>query len=69
MVKATKDTEDLIYKKTGLCLNHSLASGKSGGTQIMTGEQLLTDKSTIMETWCIQKSNRVGQGNCIRGER
>ncbi|KAJ7344421.1 hypothetical protein JRQ81_000371, partial [Phrynocephalus forsythii] len=65
MVKSAKDTEDLIYSKTGLSLTYSLASGNSGESQLTTGELVLTETSTTVETWCIQKSNGVDPGKFL----
>uniref|UniRef100_A0ABM5EIB3 Pericentrin isoform X1 n=2 Tax=Pogona vitticeps TaxID=103695 RepID=A0ABM5EIB3_9SAUR len=62
MVKAIKDTNDLIYKKTG---NYSLASEDSRENLFMIGELVLGEKSTTEGTWHTQKSDRVGQGKFL----
>uniref|UniRef100_A0A670HWL9 Pericentrin/AKAP-450 centrosomal targeting domain-containing protein n=1 Tax=Podarcis muralis TaxID=64176 RepID=A0A670HWL9_PODMU len=58
MVKATKDTEDLIYKKIGLCLDESLASGDSGESRSIIGEIVLAQNRKTVEKWGIEKSSR-----------
>ncbi|XP_034995733.2 pericentrin isoform X2 [Zootoca vivipara] len=58
MVKATKDTEDLIYKKIGLRLDESLASGDSGESRSIIGEIVLAQNRKAVEKWGIEKSSR-----------
>ncbi|XP_054832360.1 pericentrin [Eublepharis macularius] len=60
MVKATKEIEGLICKKTGLCLDDSLASGDSRENHSIIGEMVLSQK--MMEKWSMKKSERVHQG-------
>lgn len=64
MVKATKDTEDLICKKIGLCLDYTLASGDSGESHIITGETIFAQKHETLETWGQENSDQVKPGNC-----
>ncbi|KAH0621758.1 hypothetical protein JD844_023379 [Phrynosoma platyrhinos] len=61
MVKATKDSEDLICKEIGLCPDDSFASGDSGESQNMSGEIVLAKKIAPMEKWSMKKSSIVGQ--------
>ncbi|XP_061463584.1 pericentrin isoform X3 [Rhineura floridana] len=58
VVKATKDSEDLICKKVGLCLDDSLASGDSGESQNTIGERIFVQNRKTIEKWGIRKSNR-----------
>ncbi|XP_060087522.1 pericentrin [Heteronotia binoei] len=63
MVKATKEIEGLISKKTGLCLDDSLASGDSGESYSTIGEMALSQK--MMEQGDMKKSERVHQGQVL----
>ncbi|XP_015268581.1 PREDICTED: LOW QUALITY PROTEIN: pericentrin [Gekko japonicus] len=60
MVKATKDIEGLICKKTGLCLDDSLASGDSRESQSTIAEMVLSQK--MMEKGDTKASERAHQG-------
>ncbi|KAL8173213.1 UNVERIFIED_CONTAM: hypothetical protein K2H54_042482, partial [Gekko kuhli] len=60
MVKATKDIEGLICKKTGLCLDDSLASGDSRENQSTIAEMVLSQ--TMMEKGEMKECERVHQG-------
>nr|XP_056712831.1 pericentrin [Euleptes europaea] len=63
MVKATKEIEGLISKKTGLCLDDSLASGDSRESHSTIGEIVLSQK--MMEKWDMKKSERVHKGRVL----
>lgn len=60
MVQSTKDMEDLICKKIGLCLDDSLASGES--QEIISEETLLAHPLKTKEQWKLKKNNRICQG-------
>lgn len=60
MVQSTKDMEDLICKKIGLCLEDSLASG--GSQEIIAEETVLAHPSKTIEQWKLKNNNRICQG-------
>nr|XP_060637786.1 pericentrin isoform X2 [Anolis sagrei ordinatus] len=62
MMKSTKDAEDLICKKIGLCLDDSFASGDSEESQNMSEEIIITKKMKPMEKWSTKNNIRGGQG-------
>nr|XP_008120308.1 PREDICTED: pericentrin [Anolis carolinensis] len=62
MMKSTKDAEDQICKKIGLCLDYSFASGDSEENQNMREEIILTKKIKPLEKWNIKNNVRSGQG-------
>lgn len=64
MVRATKEIEGLICKKTGLCLDDSLASGDSRESHSTTGEVVLFQE--MMEKGGLKKSEKVHQGNYVQ---
>ncbi|XP_063173863.1 pericentrin isoform X2 [Candoia aspera] len=65
MVQSTKDMEDLICKKIGLCFDDSLAAGDSRESQIMSGEIVLAHRLKAMEKWKLKKNNRICQGEVL----
>ncbi|XP_013915238.1 PREDICTED: pericentrin-like [Thamnophis sirtalis] len=60
MVQSTKDMEDLIFKKIGLCLDDSLASGVS--QEIIAEETLLSHPLKTIDQWKLKNNNRICQG-------
>ncbi|XP_070588469.1 pericentrin isoform X3 [Erythrolamprus reginae] len=60
MVKSTKNMEDLICKKIGLCLDDSLASEES--QEIISEEIVLARPLKTIEQWKFKKNNRICQG-------
>ncbi|ETE72894.1 Pericentrin [Ophiophagus hannah] len=60
MVQSTKDMEDLICKKIGLCLDDSLTSGES--QEIISEETVLAHPLKTIEQWKLKKNNRICQG-------
>ncbi|XP_066488272.1 pericentrin isoform X2 [Tiliqua scincoides] len=65
MVKATKDTEDLIFKKIGHCIDDTLASGDSRESDIITGEIIFAQKHKTLEKWDRKKSDRIDPGKVL----
>ncbi|XP_048358455.1 pericentrin isoform X2 [Sphaerodactylus townsendi] len=63
MVKATKEVENLICKRTGLWLEDSLASGDSRESHGAIGEMALSPK--MMSKWDMKKSETVHQGQVL----
>ncbi|XP_026563384.1 pericentrin isoform X2 [Pseudonaja textilis] len=60
MVRSTKDTENLICKKIGLCLDDSLTSAES--QEIISEETVLAYPLKTIEQWKLKKNNRICQG-------
>ncbi|XP_058040331.1 pericentrin isoform X5 [Ahaetulla prasina] len=60
MVQSTKDMEDLICKKIGLCLDDSLGSGES--QEIISEETVLAHPLKTIGKWKLKKNNRICQG-------
>ncbi|XP_026534840.1 pericentrin isoform X1 [Notechis scutatus] len=60
MVRSTKDMENLICKKIGLCLDDSLTSGES--QEIISEETVLAYPLKTIEQWKLKKNNRICQG-------